>query len=69
MFQNAQNAKTEAEGSILGYVTKADDEVCAEQMSQVTQQSAYYDGPPLLVDAECYTISLEYYTASTLGFE
>lgn len=49
--------------------TEADDEVRAEQMPQVKLQSAYYDGLPLLVDAECYALSLEYYTASTLGFE
>lgn len=31
-----QGAKTEADGSILRYVTEADDGVRAEQMSQAT---------------------------------
>ncbi|MDO4692797.1 MAG: hypothetical protein Q4A64_07980 [Porphyromonadaceae bacterium] len=42
-----QGTKTEADGSILEYVTEADGEVRSEQMSQVTQQFAYYDTPPL----------------------
>lgn len=40
-----EGAKTEAEGSVLKYVTGSDHEVRAEPMSQATRQSVHFDTP------------------------
>lgn len=45
-----QRAKTEADGRILlKYLTEADDEARAEQMSQATQHFVYSETSPLFI--------------------
>lgn len=48
-----QDAKTEADGSTLKYVTEADDEVRMEQMSQAAQQFVHYDTRPFFCPLTC----------------
>lgn len=48
-----QDAKTEADGSTLKYVTEADDEVRMEQMSQAAQQFVCYDTRPFFCPLTC----------------
>lgn len=47
-MRKIQGAKPKSSESMLGYVTEADDEVHAKQVSQATQHLVHYDTTALL---------------------